>query len=214
MFSSFEYFQKKLNNIFKEINEKRKAQIDLKSVKQKGSAAAYAADFQQIAFLMSYDDEALKRSYYRGLKEEVKDEIARSNEPGTLELLIRSASRIDEQLYQRHMKKAGKVPSIIRPEMKKDGKTFCKKLYYGPMPIEIDAMQQKNGDRSKKSLIKGSYYNCGKPDHYSKQCQQSRKPQSPTNKRTGHSAQIIAAISQEQKERKLVQHNNLSASCC
>ena len=99
--------------MFREIDEKRKAQIDLESVKQKGSAAVYAADFQRIAFLIRYDDKALKRSYYRGLKKEVKDEIARSNEPGTLELLIRSASRIDERLYRRHMEKAGKVPLTI-----------------------------------------------------------------------------------------------------
>ena len=95
------------------------------------------------------------------------------------------------------MKKAGKVPSTIQSEMKKGDKTFCKKLYYDPMPMEIDTMQQKNNDRSKKPPIKDSCYNYNKPDHYFKQCRQSRKPQSPTDKRTDHSAQIIVAISQE-----------------
>ena len=64
LFASFKYFWKKLNNMFGEIDEKQKAQMDLESVKQKGSAAVYAADFQWIAFLTSFDDKALKQAYY------------------------------------------------------------------------------------------------------------------------------------------------------
>ena len=187
--------------------------MDLELVKQKGLAAVYTADFQRIAFLTGYDNKALKRSYYQGLKEEVKDEIARSNESGTLELLIQSASRINKWLYWWCMKKAGKVSSIIWPEMKKGSKTFDKKPYYGPMPMEIDATRkQSSGRKSQEKAVKGNCYNCGKPGHYLKQCRLPRKPRSDANGKPGLSARKIAAITKDHQRE--TSHNAMSWTVC
>ena len=53
--------------------------------------------------------------------------------------------------------------------MKRGSKTFDKKPYYGPMPMEIDATRkQLLGKQLQKKAVKGNCYNYGKPGHYSK----------------------------------------------
>ena len=50
----------------------------------KKSAAKYAAEFQWIAALTDWDDDALVLQYYWELNEAIKDEIARINWPEEL----------------------------------------------------------------------------------------------------------------------------------
>jgi hypothetical protein len=52
------------------------------------SAVKYAAEFQWIAALMDWDDDALVLQYYWGLNETIKDEIVRMNQPEELQNMI------------------------------------------------------------------------------------------------------------------------------
>jgi hypothetical protein len=45
--------------------------------------------------------------YYRGLKDTVKDEIARSDRPDDLEDTIKIAIRIDNRIYKQVLEKKG-----------------------------------------------------------------------------------------------------------
>lgn len=53
-----------------------------------------------------WDDAALRTMYYRGLKDNVKDELMRiGNTPESLEQLSRAAINIDDKLYERSQEK-------------------------------------------------------------------------------------------------------------
>jgi hypothetical protein len=49
---------------------------------------SYTAQFQQYANRTDWNDEALKNQYYRGLKDFIKDEMARSDRPDDLKEMI------------------------------------------------------------------------------------------------------------------------------
>ena len=81
-------------------------------MRQKGSAASYTAEFQQYSGKTDWNDDALKAQYYRGLKDGVKDEIARSDRPEDLQAMISLAVKIDNRIYERGLERKGQyVPS-------------------------------------------------------------------------------------------------------
>ena len=88
-----------MNTMFGEIDEKQKAQTEMEALKQKGSAVNYSAEFQQLSFYTGYNDKALRRGYYVGLKNEVKDKLMRTDTPKTFPLLVRLAIQFDERIY-------------------------------------------------------------------------------------------------------------------
>ena len=68
----------------------------METLKQKGSAVNYSAEFQRLFFYIEYDDEAFKRSFYKELKDKVKDELSRIDELQNLTYLAKASIRIDE----------------------------------------------------------------------------------------------------------------------
>ncbi len=58
-------------------------------------AAKYAAEFQQIAALMDWDDDALVSQYYWGLNKTIKDEIVRMDRPEELQNMINTFININ-----------------------------------------------------------------------------------------------------------------------
>ena len=95
--------------MFGELNEQHKAQMALDTIRQRGSAANYTAEFQRIAFHTGYDAAALCASYYKGLKSEVKDDMARGDMPIQPVELARLAVQIDERQHQRRQEKRGEA---------------------------------------------------------------------------------------------------------
>ena len=81
IFNSYDTFRQRIGMMFGELNEQHKAQMALDTIRQRGSAANYTAEFQRIAFHTGYDAAALCASYYKGLKSEVKDDMARGDMP-------------------------------------------------------------------------------------------------------------------------------------
>ena len=99
LFTSYANFQKNMTILFDEINKQHKAQIDIEALKQKGLAVNYSAKFQRLSFHTGYNNEALKRSFYKGLKDKIKDELLRINESQNLTYLVKASIRINERQY-------------------------------------------------------------------------------------------------------------------
>ncbi len=95
IFSDYKKFKDKLWRAFKIVNEKWAAERQLYILKMNKSAAKYAAEFQQIAALMNWDDDTLVLQYYWGLNETIKDEIVRMNQPEKLQNMINIFINID-----------------------------------------------------------------------------------------------------------------------
>ena len=78
-------------------------------MKQTKSAAAYAAEFQQIATKTEWEDKALMAKYYKDLKDFVKDRIVETDQPEKLDEMIEKSIIINNHQYERRLEKEKKL---------------------------------------------------------------------------------------------------------
>jgi Ty3 transposon capsid-like protein len=101
LLDDFPKFIESLNTAFGGINDTHSAVSLITHLKQSNSVANYAAEFKQLAPYTKWNDEALTYQFYQGLKDNVKDELARCQRPTTLQGLISIATNIDNRIYER-----------------------------------------------------------------------------------------------------------------
>ena len=190
MFESYAEFRSRITVMFGETNEKQRAILALDRLKQKGSAANYTADFQRTCFHTGYDDTAMWAAYYKGLKEEIKDELLHNEVTTDLVSLAKLAIEIDERMYHRRMEKKGGYPLNMgrQGSPKKTWGNKAKKPWdYGTTPMELDSAQAgptraHNGRTPGKKRFckpiqgkrttgsKGACYGCGQQGHFQREC--------------------------------------------
>lgn len=80
---------------------------------RQGTSAAYSyfTKFSQISSYLAWEGTAFRDHFYRGLRDEIKDELSKTTLPGSLEELAGRAIEIDNRLYERRMER--KVQSGI-----------------------------------------------------------------------------------------------------
>lgn len=81
IFKTWDGFKRRISRVFGDIDQERTSERFIQNLRQRGSAATYTAEFQQHSGKTDWDNTALKAQYYWGLKDHVKDEIARSERP-------------------------------------------------------------------------------------------------------------------------------------
>jgi hypothetical protein len=171
IFQTFKGFKKRITRVFGDIDQERTAERHIQNLRQKGSAASYTAEFQQYSGKTDWNDDALKAQYYKGLKDMVKDEIARSDRPNDLQKMIEMAIKIDNRNFERNMERKGQyAPGDYK---KKPGRKN-----YWPQPMELDATfkpgrpRDKNKERQLKERL---CFNCSKPGHLARECKQPKR---------------------------------------
>lgn len=85
------------------VGRRSRAEQDIQSLRQQGSASSYARRFQELASELEWKDKALMFFFYQGLKDNVKDILVFRNQPDTLEEYINMAVELDDRLFQRHL---------------------------------------------------------------------------------------------------------------
>ena len=165
-FMTMNGLKKGLTQAFGDIDLKKKAEMNLQRLRQTGSAARYNAEFQQHAARLGFNDSALKAQFYKGLKDHVKDELARSDAPDDLRELVEAAIKIDNRAYERRLEKKGSYSHHQRPS----------KNRYGD-PMELDATSRRelaatfrpkpklSKEKMNERREKGLCYECGLPGH-------------------------------------------------
>lgn len=162
---SFATFKKKLQEVFGDIDEKHLATQRLLSLRQRTSAAAYHAEFQQHSAKVQWGDEALMARFYDGLKDRVKDDMARGDRPDDLKEMVETAIRIDNRLYERHLEKKG----VWKPNFEKRNKVRW------PQPMELDATGGKLRPQERERRFKEKLcFQCGKPGHIARDCGENK----------------------------------------
>ena len=77
--SNYAQYKKEIKKHFGVVNEAQAAEMKLLSLRQKHGAAEYAVEFQHITSLTNWDDSILTTLYYWGLREFIKNKIARAD---------------------------------------------------------------------------------------------------------------------------------------
>ena len=94
--------------VFSDIDAKQMAEQKLFYLKQTKLAAAYMAEFQQIAAKTEWEDKAFTAKYYKGLKNFIKDRIVETDWPEELDKIIEKLIIIDNCQYKCRLERKGK----------------------------------------------------------------------------------------------------------
>jgi hypothetical protein len=186
MFKDFEHFVQKLQQIYGNMDEELEAERRIYELRQKGSAKDYTVQFQQqAARLSTWNDGALASQYYRGLKDHVKDEIARDVRPSTLASMINTAVQIDDRAYERKLEKRG-YESIVpktgnnkqpanhkaprKPQQGYGHQNKQQHSYGDPMDIDTARVPRRYTKEQEEWKRQGLCLECGKSGHYARDC--------------------------------------------
>lgn len=112
---SFDLFKAELHKAFGDPDEEATAERQLYAVRQRGSATTYLAEFQRLAVLVKWNDEAKAAHFYRGLHDNIKDELSRTGKPKDLKALQEAAIRIDTRLFERRIERGDRIPAPSGP---------------------------------------------------------------------------------------------------
>lgn len=216
IFTDYEKFEKAIKKTFGSTDEVRTAIIHMDQLKQKGSASDYAARFRQVTSVLDWEDEPLMSAFFKGLKEEIKDELYREDMPNNFSDYVAMAVRIDNRQYQRRMQKQqGRGtwnPTGRRGQQANQKKKREEPIAYGntlnPGRMELDAT--KKDDKKEKKC-----YNCGKPGHFANKCRKPRKewkpvPEGGKKQLNATNQQKVEVITKEPE----VEHKNLNWTFC
>ncbi len=90
-------FQEKLTLSFGSIDEERKADREIRALRQTASAGDYAVKFERLKAYLSWNDESYRSQFFNGLKWEVKDQLLKKEtQPDSLSSLIDMAIKLDD----------------------------------------------------------------------------------------------------------------------
>jgi Retrotransposon gag protein/Zinc knuckle len=192
IFHTWDGFKEKAEQVFGEVDEGRQAERELQRIKQRGSAAQYLAEFQKNSVKTNWNDDALMAQFYRGLKDPVKDDLAREQRPTTLEGLIQKAVQIDNRNYERAMEKRGYYDlsaAFQQMNVKGKGKGYQNK-YHSPMELDATGRTELSPQQRQKHMEERTCFSCGKPGHLARNCKGKGKQ---TNRRgTGRRGELNA----------------------
>lgn len=196
IFQHFSNFIAAIEQVYGDVDTVKEAVRDLQDLRQRGSATEYASKFHQLASRINWDQTAFADTFYRGLKDSVKDELARMDRPEDLMPLIELSIKIDNRMYERRLEKGrnGEATSFYRHQANTQKKKTRTPGYYPPgqqMPMDLDATKQRSKPRNAKwkagtrdkisesqrseRLRKNLCLYCGKPGHRAKECKASKQ---------------------------------------
>ena len=162
IFASYDYFKKKLELAFGDVDAERTAERKIGLLKQTKSVGAYISLFQQHASKIQWDDHSLMAQFHAGLKLEVRRELARMERPRDLVSYFQLAKRIDDNLYMWKLEEKG-----YQPERRKENKGD---------PMDLSANIESRKDKAPpKDKSKITCYNCQKKGHFARECRSKKK---------------------------------------
>ena len=163
-------------------DEEGTAERKLNSLVQKGSASAYFAEFQQYAAILGWPDAPLLSIAIRGLKDEIKDQLAMIGErPKTMANLIETVVRLDNRLWERAQEKRHEnrgasttgrsvVARVITDIPRAPAKSSFNESVKGPATDHIPSRGRLSEEEKQRRKDLNLCLFCGQPGHIATNC--------------------------------------------
>lgn len=190
-------FREEFKKVFGDSEIIETARHKLKTLKQTGPATSYATEFRRYAAYLHYSDEALRHLFFDGLKEDVKDKILTPNNAHSIDILVDTAIKWDNLLFQRRrtystqsrpvattrvdniFTRPRPINNVFRPTIMPSSSP----AQSTHTPMEIDAVrprfapltQEEKDHRRKNNLC----MYCGKAGHIANDCKAKINPAKP-----------------------------------
>ena len=124
---NFAEFRKELRSVFgpQDPVADAEAEIEALAMKETHRVNKYIIEFRRHSIQLDWGDSALKRRFYRGLPERIKDELVKHEKPRTLRELQTLAQNIDRRYWERRneVARSSNKSGQSKQEKKSDGKT-------------------------------------------------------------------------------------------
>lgn len=148
----------------------------IRALKQgKNSVFQYATEFKILAQDLQWNDPALKDQFMEGLQGEVLDELARVNQPDTLQGLITLCLQIDGRLENRKMAKA--TPSSSLPPPRPTPTPVRPANMELPEPMQLGAVRPRLSPEEKaRRRSQNLCLYCGGRGHFAASCSLKHGP--------------------------------------
>ena len=193
LFERYVNFEETLRSMYGNSDEARSAAQKLLTFKQKGSASHYTSQFKQLAAKTGWtDDETLIDTFYRGLKDTVKDELVVRDRLQTFDKYTNLAITINNRQHERRQEKKGtyvpKVPNAAKPTINITDTSHGT----APGPMNLGGISQQRNRRQIKC------YNCGMMGHIAHNCRSKKQwtpvPEGAPNDGNNHSQHSLKMI--------------------
>lgn len=179
--TSWKGFQVEFLKNWADSDIKETSRQKLKSLRQTSSASAYATEFKKYAMYLSWSDEALRQSFFDGLRIDVQDRLLSPQRFSTFADLVESSIEWDNLLYQRRRAHPNTrairntfatARDYVQPATVTSHRTIETSVK-GPWPMDVNTVQPRKpltqaekDERRKKNLC----LYCGKPGHRVQDC--------------------------------------------
>jgi Retrotransposon gag protein len=107
-------FKTTLSSIYLDQNYRELCENKLNALKQTKSAASYYVEFTTLSAPLELNDGALCLNFYRGLHDDVKDDMAIVGRASTYDALVKQAISLDQRRHQRRIETKSESGSSSR----------------------------------------------------------------------------------------------------
>ncbi|SOV03222.1 uncharacterized protein UDID_18367 [Ustilago sp. UG-2017a] len=163
-------FVNQLHIVFGDPDRIATAKQEIEVLSQTTSVANYLTQFCRLQMTLNWDKDAMAWFFYRGLKENVKDDLSHAGKPTDLETLIQRSLEIDNRIAERISEKKRTITQLANPT---------------PMPASNPPIAPTTAHPSSPSALRVPLTTAGKldPEEY-KRCQTNNLSALATQART------------------------------
>ncbi|SOV01418.1 uncharacterized protein UDID_17655 [Ustilago sp. UG-2017a] len=123
--ADYPLFVNQLHIVFRDPDRIANAKREIEVLSQTTSVANYLTQFRRLQMTLNWDEDTMAWFFYRGLKENVKDDLSCTGKPTDLETLIQRSLEIDNRIAERISEKKRTITRAANPTSMPASNLYC-----------------------------------------------------------------------------------------